>query len=243
MNELNKYPRQLTEREKEWLFYLLPVDRPHYASYRNKINSMFVIGEGRFGEGNYFLGIEDDTPDLSFASLPMFASGQIICKECTIQISIHELYDEKIEFSINNISGDEIPEKLSEISRWTYSCWSPGEESIFKNDKLRKIDLLVQKDTAVLSISPAGRTLWVYEDKTKVNHIIPVTNFLNELLRGNTRIDRRKGINVNYIFENLELFNDEDFVKAFVQYNKQYKKINLPDSEVTKPNKKGKLFG
>ena len=240
-----KFPRELNSREKDWLLYLLPEDRPGYNTYRDKIKVMLVIGEGRFGEGNYYLGYEGDEPDFSYSSLPMFASGQVICKECTIQMSIHELYENKIEFSINNITGDEIPDTLNVIRRWSYSYWMPGHDSVFENDKLREVELMEKKGEAVLVFSINFRTIWLYENKSKINYIIPVTNFINELLRGNTKIDRRKGININYVFNNPGLFDDSDIVKAFVQYNKQYHKINLPDADVAKP-KKGvlkKFFG
>jgi len=246
MESNNNFPRSLNELEKEWLFYLLPADRVGYKKYRDIIDKMVIIGEGRFGEGNFVLGNAGDEPDLSYSSLPMFATGQIIFKECTIQVSIHELYDNKIEISINNISGEGIPDKQTEISRWTYSNWLPGNSSPFENDKLREINLLSGERKAVLSISLKMRTIWVYDSISGVNYIIPLTNFLNELLRGNTKIDRAKGININYIFENLDMFSDDEFVKAFVQYNKQYRKITLPDAEIAKPKKKGilgKWFG
>lgn len=246
MDGNNNYPRSLSEQEKEWLFYLLPAERPGYKIYRDKIDTMCVIGEGRFGEGNYVLGYDGDEPDLSYSSLPMFATGQIVNKECTVQVSIHELYDNKIEISINNISGEGIPGQLTELSRWTYSLWQPGNSSPFENDKLREINLLSGERKAVLAISLKMRTIWVYDSISGVNYIIPLTNFLNELLRGNTKIDRTKGVNIEYIFENLEMFSDSDFVKAFVQYNKQYHKISLPDTEIAGPKKKGlikKLFG
>ena len=240
MDEESNYPRELTNREKEWLFFLLPVEKPVYCSYRDKINTMQVIGEGRFGNGNYILGLESEEPDLSYSSLPMFASGQIICKEGIIQISIHEFYDNKIEVSINNLSGDEIPEILNEIKRWSYSYWQPGDKSPYDNDKLREVNLPEQKGKVVLTISLNKRAIWLYEQETQINHIIPVTNFINELLRGNTKIDRTKGININYVFENIKIFSDNDIVKAFIQYNKQYRKINLPETEV-KDKKKGIL--
>ena len=240
------YPRNLTQLERDLLFYLLPSERPGYKLYQDKTGSMLVIGEGRFGEGNYVLGYEGDEPDLSYSSLPMFAAGQIIFKECTIQVSIHELYDNKIEISINNVSGEGIPDELTEISRWTYSNWLPGNSSPFENDKLREINLLSGERKAVLAISLKMRTIWVYDSISGVNYIIPLTNFLNELIRGNTKIDRTKGININYIFENMNMFSDGEIIRAFVQYNKQYHKISLPDAEIAKPKKKGilgKWFG
>jgi hypothetical protein len=244
-SEKDKYPRDLTLREKKWLLYLLPEDRQGYAVYRDKIEDMVVIGDGRFGDGNYFLGYKGDEPDLSYSSLPMFASGQIICKECIIQISIHEFYDNKIEFSINSITGDEIPEELTEIRRWSYSYWSPHKASFIENDKLREVELMEKKDEAVLVFSLVYGTIWLFDNKTQINLIIPVTNFVNELLRGNTKIEKTKGINIKYVFEHLDMFGDNDITKAFVQYNKQYHKISLPDAEIAKPKEKGlvgKLF-
>ncbi|MGH2576040.1 MAG: hypothetical protein ACRDFC_10115, partial [Ignavibacteria bacterium] len=179
------YPRKLTNFEKEWLCYLLPEDRPGYAAYREKINSMIVIGEGRFGEGNFILGYREDMPDFSYSSLPMFACGQIECEDCRIQISVHELYDDKIEFSISNLLGEVIPDNIYEKKRWSYSYWKPGDKSPFENDNLREIDLSGIKGSLVLAVSKANKSIWLYDGKTQVNHIIPVTNFINELLRGN----------------------------------------------------------
>ena len=194
-NNERKYPRKLSDRETEWLFYLLPEDRPLYAEYRAKINSMLVIDEGRFGEGNLVLGHEGDEPDLSYSSLPVFACGQIIYKECCLQVSIHELFDNKIEVSISNISGDKIPGTLTEASKWSYSYWKPGSASPFEGDRLREID-----------------------------------------------IKKTKGINIAYVFENLKKFTDDEFIKALVQYNKQWKKAELLDSDAAIGTEKKGLF-
>lgn len=241
-NNERKYPRKLSDRETEWLFYLLPEDRPLYAEYRAKINSMLVIGEGRFGEGNLVLGHEGDEPDLSYSSLPVFACGQIIYKECRLQISIHEIYDNKIEVSISNISGDKIPGTLTEASKWSYSYWKPGSASPFEGDRLREIDIKKAKGELVLVLSPKNLSVWLYEAKTGLNRIIPVTNFINELLRGNASIDKTKGINIAYVFENLKKFSDAEFVKALVQYNKQWKKVELYDSDAAIEEEKKGLF-
>ena len=233
------YPRNLTPREKDWLFYLLPEESHAYAEYRSTIASMLVIGEGRFGEGNLVLGYEGDSPDLSYSSLPVFASGQIICKGCTIQISIHEFFDNKIEVSLSNLSDSEIPEFLLETARWSYSYWRPGKPSSFKGDKLREINVSKNDNELVLALSPESRTVWLHDSRSKVNYIIPVTNFINELLRGNPKIDKSGGINIGFIFSNLEKFEDDDFIRAFVQYNKHWHKIELLDSDVAFGKRKG----
>jgi hypothetical protein len=236
-----EYPRSLTERELSWLFYLLPEHIPVYAEYRNKISSMLVIGEGRFGGGNFVLGYAGDKPDLSYSSLPVFACGQIIFKECSLQVSIHEFFDNKIEVSISSISGDEIPGTLTEIRKWSYSYWKPGDESPFEGDRLRGIEI-TKTGNLVLALSPKNLSVWLYEKKTGLNHIIPVTNFINELLRGNKSIDKTKGINIAYIFENLNKFSDDEFIRALVQYNKQWRKVELIDSDAAIGKEKKGLF-
>jgi hypothetical protein len=236
------FPRKLTNLEKDWLFYVLPADRKGYAEYRKLIEGMLVIGEGRFGEGNYVLGYEGDTPDLSYPSMPMFACGQIICGDGTIQISIHEHYDNKIEYSINNLLGESIPEKPTELKRWSYSYWKPGDPSLFENDNLKEYDLSGKKGELVLAVSPANRSIWLYDSKTEINHIIPVTNFINELLRGNKAINKKKGIDLNYVFSNLNLFDAEDFKYALLEYNKHWRKIDLTEFNLIIESPKGSIF-
>ena len=236
------FPRKLTNLEKDWLFYVLPADRKGYAEYRKFIEGMLLIGEGRFGEGNYVLGYEGDTPDLSYPSMPMFACGQIICEGCTIQISIHEHYDNKIEYSINNLLGELIPEKLTELKRWSYSYWKPGDPSPFENDNLKEYDLSGKKGELVLAVSPANRSIWLYDSKKEINHIIPVTNFINELLRGNKAINKKKGIDLNYVFSNLDLFDAEDFKQALLEYNKHWRKIDLTEFNLIAESPKGSIF-
>ncbi len=242
LNGERKYPRKLTAREEGWLFYLLPEERKSYAVYREKINPMLVIGEGRFGEGNYVLGSEGDEPDLSYSSLPVFACGQITFKECLLQISIHEFFDNKIEISISNLTGGKIPEVLTETGRWSYSYWKPGDVSPFEGDKLREINVTGNKGELVLALSPKNCSVWLYEAKTELNHIIPVTNFINELLRGNKTVDRSKGINIGYVFSHLNSFDDSGFVKALVQYNKHWRKVELLDTEVKIRPERKSLF-
>lgn len=241
-NGLRIYPRKLTEREREWLLYLLPEDSGLYADYRGKVLSMLVIGEGRFGEGNRVLGYEGDEPDLSYSSLPVFACGQIKFKECSVQISIHEFFDNKIETSINNLSGSDIPDELTEISRWSYSYWKPGNPSPFDGDLLREISITKNRNELVLALSPKNRSVWLYDSKSAVNFIIPVTNFINELLRGNTKIDKSKGIDIDFIFLHLDKFTDYEFVYAFVQYNRHWRKVALPDADVAEVKEKKGLF-
>ena len=225
-NGLNIFPRFLLEREKEWLFFILPADRPGYDEYRKLISIMVIIGTRRFGEGNYVLGRVGDHPDLSYSSLPVLACGRIEFEECSVQITIHEFYDGKIEISIYNVNGEHIPVILHEKSRWTCSAWKPAVSSAPDAGEIRGVDLLDKKGELVLALSTADRTIWLYEDRTGMNHIIPVTNFMSELLRGNTQVKKNKGLDIEWIFDNLGMFEDQDLIYAFIEYNKYRRKVD-----------------
>lgn len=242
MSSTGEYPRYLTATELSMLFFLLPEDIPVYYKYRQRTEKMLVIGKGRFEEGNYILGFENDKPDLSYSSLPVFAGGRVFFDSAEVQVTIHEEYDNKIEFSINSLSGKGIPASGSITGGWTYSDWKPGKSSPFKNDELREVQVSPVKNMLVLAISTKNRSIWLYDDWNKYNHIIPVTNFINELLRGNTTIDRTKGIDMDYIFDNLSLFKDNEFKKALITYNKQWRKLDLSKLESAAENKKPGFF-
>lgn len=223
------FPRKFTQREKDFLFYLLPADRKGYSEYRKFMEDMAVIGTGSFGEGNFFLGSEGDVPDFSYPSAPVFACGQVICENCVIQITVHEISDNKLEFSISNLSAEEIPDELNEIRRWSYSYWKPGERSPFENDNLWEYKI---GSGFVLAVSPANRSIWLYDQNSEVNHIIPVTNFINELLQVSKAIPSilpPKGARgmIDYVLTNLDKFTAENFRQALIEYNKHWHKINL----------------
>lgn len=242
MDGQEEFPRSLTAVEFEQIYFLLPENIEAYNRYRVRIAQLVVIGHGRFGDGNLILGKSGDTPDLSYSSLPVFASGQIEYGSSKVLVTIHEEYDEKIEVSINIIAGNSIPGNSKITGGWTYSTWKPGDKSPFKNDSLKIINISEKKNELVLVLSKTNHSIWLYESAKKYNHIIPVTNFINELLRGNSSIDRTKGINMNYIFDNLKKFKDSDFVKALVQYNKQWRKLDLSKSEIKPVKEKVSLF-
>ena len=119
---------------------------------------------------------------------------------------------------------------MTEVKRWSYSHWKPGDPSPFENDKLHEYHLSKEKGKLVLAVSPANRSIWLYNSKTEINSIIPVTNFINELLRLKKIMNKKEGMDLNYIFSNLNDFNVKDFRHAFLEYNKHWHKIDLNQS-------------
>ncbi|MBU2494582.1 MAG: hypothetical protein KJ571_18315 [Bacteroidetes bacterium] len=234
----NKFPRKLTGREVEWLQFILPAGKNGYADYRNKIDDLFVIGNGRFGDTNLILGRENDKPDLNEPSAPMFASGKIICKEAEIYVLIHEEFEERIEIDISNLKGKNIPENLNEINRWTYSNWNPGQNAPGDNSYVREIHLI--KNEFVIAIATNHNRIWVHNNKNGVNYFIPVTNFFNEIMRVRKIKDAVNLPKPNSIFSENSNYKDEEIIQGFLLYNKHWKKIEIDYTlfSETKPEKK-----
>lgn len=241
-NNNQKFPRRLTNREKEWLEFILPADKNGYAEYRNKIQDLFVIGNGRFGETNLILGKENDKPDLSAPSSPMFASGNIIFKEAEVYVLIHEEFEEQFEIDISNLHGKNIPGQLTEVSRWTYSNWKPGEKAPGDNSDIREIHLI--KNEVVIAVAAVHQRIWVHETKSGINYFIPVTNFFNEIMRVRKIKEARNLPKPSSFFTNNNSYTDEEIAQGFLLYNKYWKKIEIDYSlfKKEKIEKKKKSF-
>lgn len=240
------FPRELTDREKSWLFFTLPEDRPGYAQYREKIKEMKVLGEGRFGGGNIYIGKDGDKPDTELPSAPVIAAGTILYEEAEVYVAVHEEQDCLIEIDISNMKDELIPQKLTEIRRWTYSHWSPGDPAPPDQSEVREIQLI--RDQIVIAIAPSIQRIWVYEAKSGVNYFIPVSKFHNELMRIKKIKDPKTALNPNLIFSENQKFSDEEIGQAFLLYNKYWKKLDVDYSLFQKEESKkqknflGRLF-
>jgi hypothetical protein len=209
------YPRIITDIERTSLFLILPEDKPGYNLYRNKIDGMQILGDGYFGEGNYFLGKNEPDPDLSLPSAPVFALGTLDNGTEQLDVIIHEETEDKIEvvFSkdLNEITNDSFSVK-------SYSHWIPGMNSPFTNSKVREIS--VKPDEFILAFVPEEKKIWLYESSSGVNHLIPVSNYYNSLMLYRNERNAEKILNPNLFFNNLGLYNDLELKSALELYNK-----------------------
>ena len=221
----NNFPAKLSEREQRWLFYMLPENKPGYSDYRKKIENMFILGNGRFGEGNYILGKEEADVDLSSPSAPVLAAGTVVCNEIDIDIAIHEEFEEQIEIDINPRGAAVIPEYVNEKGYWTFSDWLPGKKAPGDNSDVREIHLI--KNAVVIAISPSLKRIWVYEASSGINHLIPVSNFYNEIMMIKNERDPAVALNSKRLFTHLNEFTDEEIGQGFLMYNKYLNKIKL----------------
>jgi hypothetical protein len=228
-NISEKFPRQLSQREKSWLFAALPEAKLGYRQYREIIENLLVIGYGRFGEGNLILGEEGGTIDLESSSAPILAVANITFDLGKVYVTVHEELDGLIEVDIKGIAEDRIPDDLSQAKVWTYSNWVPGEKAPFDNSNVREVHLI--RDEIVLVIAPVHKKVWVYNSRSGINHFVPVTNYYNEMMILMNNKNADTALNPGRLFSNLNEFTDEQLVQGFLVYNKYWQRVELDYSQ------------
>lgn len=228
----SNFPRKLSQRELNLLFTSLPENKVGYKQYREIIEQLFVIGNGRFGNGNFILAEEDDTIDLESPSAPVFAISNISFKNAEIYVTIHEVLDGQVEVDIKSISDDAIPDNLEKANVWTYSTWIPGEKAPHDKSMVREVHLI--KNEIVLAIAPAHKKVWIYNSKSGINHFIPITNYYNEIMLLTDNKNPEIALQPGRLFTNLKDFSDEQLVQGFLVYNKHWDRIELDYSLLEK---------
>ncbi len=239
------FPRKLSEIEKYWINKILPDTSPVYKSYRERIESLFVIGYGKYPPFNLILGEKNDTPELDVHGQPLIATGSFFYKHGRVNVSIFEEFENQIEIDIQSdgfyyyeVISDEL--KGKEIRWFTYSNWSPGQNHPDDNSKIRLTE--IEKDKIVLAISPSHKRIWIYDYSQKLNKFIPITNFYQELLKVLKIQDVKTLTDINYFYLNLNKFTDKQLKDAFLNYNRIWKKISISITLEESGVKENKLF-
>jgi hypothetical protein len=233
-NTNNIYPRKLSIKEKNLIFTALPENKPGYREYREIIEELFIVGNGRFGDGNLFLAEEEAKVDLEIPSSPILAIANISYRSAEVYLTVHEIFDGQIEIDINSISGNIIPDDLGKAKVWTYSTWVPGEKAPQDKSTVREIHLI--KNEIVLVIAPSHKKIWVYNSKSGINHFIPVSNYYNEVMLLTNNKDPNIALQPGRLFTNLKDFSDEQLTQGFLVYNKHWDRIELDYSLFEKKN-------
>ncbi|MFQ5798512.1 MAG: hypothetical protein ACE5H0_07450 [Bacteroidota bacterium] len=228
MNSPERYPRKLAKREQEFLYWLLPDERTGYHHYRDLLETMVVLGEGRRGKGNLVLGHPGDVLDLDAPLASVFAFGVIEGEDKNILVTIREEQEHQVEVEIVGSKSDKVPDQFAEKRRWSYSSWSPGDLGPSSGGMVREVKMRGKENfTLVLAISPPEKRLWIYDAKSQVNHLIPVTNFYNELMMLKGIRDPNLALQSAKLFSRLSKFSDEDLARAFLSYNRLRKKVEV----------------
>jgi hypothetical protein len=220
----------LTAREREWIDWILPSERAGYNRYREMLGSMKVIGVGRRGPGEMIMGHEGSEIDISVPLPPVLAYGAIETNFGTISVTIREPLDDQISVEIVNQRSDEIPEEFEEAKRWTYSTWLPGMACPQCGKPVREVAIRMVNDPRphhVLAVCADNGRLWLYAEPDQINHLIPVTNFYNELMLHRNIRDPRIALDSKKLFSELASFSDDDLTRAFITYNALKTKVHF----------------
>ncbi len=229
---METFPRPLREKELELLKIVLPAGSPGYNAYRTYIAKMHVLGAGRRGPGNFVLGYEGDVADISSPLPPVIAYGIVETTLDTFTITVRECVGDQIDVEIVSSRGQEIPDHFEEKRRWTYSTWKPGGVSPASNSVIREVRI---NETLVLAVAKREKRLWLYDAVMEMNHLIPITNYYNELMLHKAIRDPHVALKSSLLFDELENYADEDLRNAFVAYNRVHKKIDLKVEVSSRP--------
>ncbi|MFZ0456203.1 MAG: hypothetical protein WCE54_17405 [Ignavibacteriaceae bacterium] len=240
---MEKFPRKLKELERELLFSILPSDKSGYISYREKIKNKYVLGSGRFGETNLILGNREEEIDILDASSTIFAAGSIIYDEGKIEISINEEIDDKIEFDISPKDYESVF-KGKEIKRWNYSEWIPGQKSPKENSYVREV--IISQGNYILAISSVEKRIWLYDSVSGINHLIPLSNYYNQLMIEKNIRDPNIALKPNLFFGNgngkHSDYTNIELRNTFISYNKYLRKLNIKEEPLITKSKSKRKF-
>lgn len=215
------YPRNLTEYEISILNAILPENKSGYLNYRKKIEKYFVVREGRWGINNFYLSEKNEILDYLPSSAPVFSYGRISHNEDFIDVVIHEEEDNIIEVDIDYKNAkNQFDISTAKVNSLAF--WSPV--NYIKSDETRIIEI-IQNEYLLVIFLPLKKIIF-HEYKSGINYTIPVTNFFNEL----HRLNRVKDLSIRkpeIIFTSNEIFKDDDFYSAFLNYNNYMRRFNL----------------
>lgn len=230
------YPRPLTTFERDVLLWLLPSEKPGYRVYRELLGTWLVAAEGRQGAGNYILAAPGTNPDIDTPLSPVFAYGVIEADALHIGVTLREKLPQQMECEIANLAGSGIPGRFLERRRWTYSTWIPAMPCPKCSGAPRLVPMHRGSGGAVvLALCPADRRIWVYDESDGVNHLVPVTNFYNELMLHRRIRDPKIALDAQLLFSSLGEYSDGDLTAAFVAYNALRPKIDAADITLPAP--------
>jgi predicted RecA/RadA family phage recombinase len=216
------YPRSLTSIEKDLLSWLLPVDAPFYEPYNNFADSSQVIGEGRWGEGNLLLDKKISSIDLTLGMPSVIAYGECDINGEKLSVSVHEFnIDDQLEVQFSGVFP--IPESATRENKWCYSYWKPGDSCPATGKSVKEIHIANNSHTVIyiLSISPAKKVLWLHHANSGFNQLLPITQFYDELLRTKHIRDARLISHPSSFFERIDDFDDDEYIKALLEYDKK----------------------
>jgi hypothetical protein len=86
-------------------------------------------------------------------------------------------------------------------------------------------------ETLTLAIAKQEKRLWLHDGDKMMNHLIPITNFYNELMIHKHIRDPKIALKSNLFWDESKTYSDGDLRAAFVAYNKVKKKVDVKFEE------------
>jgi hypothetical protein len=230
MQNEEEFPRSLNALEENLLLWILPEDRPGYREYRSALRSMRIVGQGKRGKEHYILSEPGKEIDPDAPLSPLFAFGVVETLSGVLSVSIRERAGEQVDVEITGLGSDDARQALEETKRWTYSSWVPSQPCPICSGVLREVEMATERQRRlVLAICSKDKRLWVNDGITGVNHVIPVTNFYNELMLHLKIREPKTALDSRRLFTGLASYSDTDLIKAFSSYNKLRTKISFEE--------------
>lgn len=227
-HENQAYPRALSPREQELIAWVLPSDRPGYAAFGELLRTMVVIGEGRRGEGEIILAPGGSVPDFSAPLGAVYSYGAVETNFGVISVTVREPVDGQFSVEIVSQRSDRVPPEYEEARRWTYALWNPGEPCPQCLTGMREVPMRAGEGLRfVLALCARDRRLWVHDGAQRINRLIPVTNFYNEIMLHKNIRDPKIALDHKRFFAELERYSDADLSHAFQTYNALKAKVRI----------------
>jgi hypothetical protein len=189
-----------------------------------------VVGIGRRGEGNYILAGPGEIPDTESPLPQVLAYGFVRSDEGEVTISVRERFGEQLEFEITGQPSNIVFQGLELCHRWTFSEWLPSRTCPACDGPVRKVEMKTGTgQNLILAFCLTDQRLWVYNQQSGINHLIPVTGFYNELMLQKRMQDPTIALNPKRLFSDLGTYSDSALTRAFSSYNKLRTKVLLRD--------------
>ncbi len=240
-NNGKEFPRELTALERELIFSQLPENSKAYRDYRELIGRMKVVGLGKRGAGHLVLGEQKPHSDTLQLVTPVFAFGGAERNRTSITVVIHEFGDDVISVELMTLNGEFEELGAGQIKTWSISDWSRGSPCPKCGTPVKEVDMPMLKSgkEATLAVCRKHRGIWISDGDLGMNHIIPVTGYLSELVRQRAIAARSREYRpAAEVFGELDSFSAREFVRAFVLYNKFWRKMDIQDVDFAPPAKR-----
>ena len=244
ISDTQNFPRELTPFETEILTWLLPKDHAGYHEYSDFALKASVLGEGRWGSGDYVLAHEPREIDLTSGMQPVVAFGEVKLDSGTITLSAHEIEDGMMEVQFG--SSELIPSHTRVIAKWCYSYWKLGAPCPATGSTVREITFYdaSAKVVYVLAISKLQRNVWLHHAKTGFNQLLAVTGYYESLLRLKHDVKRAMPSSNREFFDQLDSWSDSEMYAALLDYNTEARKFDaslIVSAPIPKPTIFAKL--